>query len=168
MSNWKHIGTIGKARSLNGDFSISGSAALLPCDLSGQTVRVGKDPKSAREFKIGRHQVVKERDRLCLVGIADRTAVEALAGTPLWVTADLASTEPFIGKQVVDADGILVGEIIDHYNYGASDVFKVQSSNGTCLDLPFVPNYFASKAVGNLVPMCVPIAMFGGLHYLLS
>jgi 16S rRNA processing protein RimM len=69
-----------------------------------------------------------------LAGVRDRTAAEALRGTPLYV--DRARLPPpaegefyhadLIGMAAVDAEGRTVGEVVGVHNHGAGDILEVR------------------------------------------
>ena len=69
-----------------------------------------------------------------LAGVRDRTAAEALRGTPLYVDRDRlpppAEGEFYhadlIGLAAVDAEGRTVGEVVGVYNHGAGDILEVR------------------------------------------
>ena len=79
--------------------------------------------------------------------IADRTAAEALRGTPL--TIDRAQLPPLpegeyyhvdlIGLAVVSTAGTAVGTVIAVENFGAGDILEIKAADGRTFMVPFNP-----------------------------
>ena len=71
--------------------------------------------------------------------VKDRTMAEAMRGVKLYVNAsslpeieddDTFYESDLIGLKVVDADGAVIGETTNVFNYGASDILEVKTSEG--------------------------------------
>jgi 16S rRNA processing protein RimM len=81
-----------------------------------------------------------------LDGVTDRNAAEALRGLQLAIPRDalppLAEGEyyvaDYIGRQVVDETGALVGTVKAIENFGASDILDIVRVDGGSVMVPFV------------------------------
>ena len=79
--------------------------------------------------------------------VADRTAAEALRGTPLTVPrAALPPLGPgeyyhadLIGSPVIDTTGAAVGTVIALENFGAGDILEIAKADGRTFMVPLIP-----------------------------
>ena len=79
--------------------------------------------------------------------VADRTAAEALRGTPL--TVDRAALPPLddgefyvddlIGRPCVDTAGVALGAVVAVENFGAGDIIEIARPDGRTFMVPFSP-----------------------------
>ena len=92
------------------------------------------DDGGARSFRIEAARATGKGVVARLAGVRDRTAAEALMGTPLYVDRDRlpppAEGEFYhadlIGMAAVDAEGRPVGDVVGVYNHGAGDILEVR------------------------------------------
>jgi 16S rRNA processing protein RimM len=92
------------------------------------------DDGAGRTFKIETVRATGKGVVGRLTGIRDRTAAEALKGTPLYVDRArlpaLNESEFYhadlIGMTAVDTGGRLVGEVVGVYNHGAGDILELR------------------------------------------
>ena len=92
------------------------------------------DEADARTFEIEIVHVTAKGVVARLVGVADRSAAEALKGVALYVRRDrlppAAEGEYYhadlIGLAAVDGDGARIGEIVAVQNYGAGDLLEIR------------------------------------------
>jgi 16S rRNA processing protein RimM len=150
------LGTIGKPFGLAGDVYVwldpDLSDALvegLRCDVGSQTLEVAQ---------VRRH---RGRPLVRFVDIDDRDAALELRGLPLEVDraalASDAATEPvwadeLLGREVVDADGTLVGVVEGVMDGAAHDFLVVARVDGGELLIP---------AVEELVDLTEPVVVHG-------
>jgi 16S rRNA processing protein RimM len=101
-----------------------------------------------------------------LDAVKDRTQAEKLRGTKLYVSRDrLPAIEDegtyyykdLMGLAAKDADGALIGKIINIANYGAGDLLEIKPVTGASYYVPFtnavVPNVdLAKKEATVIVP----------------
>lgn len=79
--------------------------------------------------------------------VADRTAAEALRGTPLTVArTDLPTLDDgefyisdLIGRPCVDTAGVALGSVVAVENFGAGDIIEIARPDGRTFMVPFSP-----------------------------
>ncbi len=143
------IGGIGRPHGVHGGFSLTGRRALLCLEPANEyPAHLGASPKEGRAVTILRHQVLQGRDVLHVRELSDRTAVEAHAGTSLWMHARFFAdpNAPWTGCTVFDATGVSLGVLRDIVNHGATPNAQIESPNGDWLEVPFVESYFRLDA----------------------
>ena len=92
------------------------------------------DETGARAFEIDLQRVTARGVVVRLMGVADRSAAEALRGVNLYVRRDRLpppAAEEFyyadlVGLATVNAEGGAIGEIVAVHNYGAGDLLEVR------------------------------------------
>ncbi|MEZ4742206.1 MAG: ribosome maturation factor RimM [Bdellovibrionota bacterium] len=145
---WLQIGIVGKPYGLRGAFYISGREE--PLQMTFSEVSIGKVPSTGYTARILIQKVHNSRSLLTVEGLIDRTAIERYVGEKVWVLAeelvfDEASEylwKDLIGKNVLDVNGKIIGEVCSVNNHGASDIVGIANEKGETLELPFVPTYF--------------------------
>ncbi len=103
------------------------------------------DETSSKTLKLTLKNAMKDHWLAEVEGIADRTAAEALRGTPLYIDRDaLPDTDEgehyyvdLIGLECRDIDGHKIGTVIDVTNFGASDLLDIKPPQGPSFYLPF-------------------------------
>jgi 16S rRNA processing protein RimM len=101
------------------------------------------DDGGARSFRIEAMRATGKGVVARLAGVRDRTAAEALRGTPLYVDRDRLPppTEgefyhaDLIGMSAVDAEGRTVGEVVGVHNHGAGDILEVRLAESSKTEL---------------------------------
>ena len=92
-------------------------------------------------------------------GIADRTSVEALNGTKLYVERD-ALPEPeedeyyqtdLIDCAVIDEAGAAIGSVLAVVNFGAGDLLEIKLPDTTTLLIPFSETYVPKVDIPNRI-----------------
>ncbi len=113
-----------------------------------------KTKGGVKEYKIESFRVHKGMILLCLEGVADMTAAEALKGTELYITRDMAAPceedEYYIsdlyGMEVVKEDGTKLGELNDILFTGANDVYVIKTEGKDIL-IPAIKKCILSVSV---------------------
>ncbi|MFT5698745.1 MAG: 16S rRNA processing protein RimM [Desulforhopalus sp.] len=122
---------------------------LTLCDLKGNLT----GPIAVTKCRVqGKTAVVK------LATIADRTAAENIEGYEVMLLKEhLPKTQPgeyywhqYVGKQLVDKDGALIGTIKELFNSGAQDILVVKTVNGEVL-IPFIDDFFIEETDEKIV-----------------
>ena len=171
---WLSIGAVGKPHGLRGAFFVSGRSEPIP--ESCETVVLGDDPTSGRVCVVVPSSLLPDRPVMALQEYSDRTAIEAIRGTKVWIprsSLPIDEGAEFLwsdvtGAEVYDAAGILMGRIVDMANYGASDIAVIEDDKGNRLEMPFVGVYvdmsFRGKAkrVNLLVDAAVFLELWTG------
>ena len=114
---------------------------------SGMTVFLGNDPEHLVPFVVGKFRHLGKDVRLELDGISDPERIRKMAGTGLWISADLLKPLPggsyyhyqLIGLAVRTSTGRELGRLMDVMKTGANDVFIVGSGNNEYL-IPAIPD----------------------------
>lgn len=145
---WIQLGIVGKAHGLNGAFFISHRDEPIPTRL--KELRIGPKPDLAPRFHLQMSRQQGERPLIACREITSREAAEALIMQEIWCErTDLELDEKveymwadLIGKDVVDAAGVVLGTIEKVGNFGASDIVRIVHPQRGVLEVPFVRFYF--------------------------
>lgn len=133
------LGTVGKPFGLAGDVYL-----WLDPDLRDTLVPGLRCVANGRHLEITTVRWHRNRPTVRFVGVVDRTAAEALRGMPLEVdrddvtTSDMVWTDEILGREVVDADGALVGVVEAVLDGAAHDFLSVARPDGGELLIPVV------------------------------
>ena len=92
-------------------------------------------------------------------GVSDRTAAEALRGTPLFIERNaLPEThdgeyyyDDLIGLTVESQDGEPIGKVIGVDNFGAGDLLDIKPDEGQSFYLPFADQYVPEIAEDKII-----------------
>lgn len=137
------MGVILGAHGIKGDVTVK-SFAACPADIAAYGPLKSRD--GTRQFAL---RVVRENHKGLIVhidGINDRTSVEALKGTELFLPRDRlpkTSVDTFyhtdlIGLSAVDPAGQKIGTVTAVQNYGAGDILEICMARDSGLELiPF-------------------------------
>jgi len=137
------IGVILGPHGIKGDVMVK-SFAEIRADIAAYGPLTSADGKHQLTLKI-----VRETNKgltAHIQGFDDRTAVEALKGTELYLPRDRLpepETNTFyhadlIGLCAIDLEGTTLGTITAVQNYGASDILEIKATEGSGVDLiPF-------------------------------
>lgn len=137
------VGTIGRAHGIRGDATIE-----VRTDEASRRFVVGGALRTEGGRALTIRQVRWHQGRLLLAfeGVPDRTAVEALRGETLLmdVPTDEVPSEPeeyfdrqLVGLQVLAADGIEAGQVVQVEHFPAQDLLIVETPDGERM-IPFV------------------------------
>ncbi len=110
---------------------------------------LGDDPASGRVCTVVPSSLLPDRPVMALREYSDRTAIEGIRGTKVWIprsSLPIDETSEYLWSDVIDAEvydasGILMGRVVDMANYGASDIAVIENDKGSRLELPFVGVY---------------------------
>jgi 16S rRNA processing protein RimM len=159
------LGRIAAAHGLRGEVLIH-SFAEVPESIAAYGPL--SDRAGSKTFTITRAKATAKGVLACLMGVADRTAAEALKGVELYVDRDRlpppAKDEFYhadlIGLLAVDPEGQPIGRIAAIHNFGAGDLIEIALAGSAKTELvPFteatVPNLdmSAGRAVIVLPPV---------------
>ena len=144
---WLLIGAVGKPHGLRGAFFVSGRSDPLPKGCK-QAV-VGDSTSTGTVHPIATASLLQDRPVMAFADVPDRTAIELLRGSKVWIPRDSVPVDDsaeylwsdFLGSEVFDAAGLCLGRIVDMTNYGASDIAVIENSQGARLDMAFVDVY---------------------------
>jgi 16S rRNA processing protein RimM len=133
-------GRVGRAHGLDGSFYVTGAQPRLLA--LGMAVTVAGTARA-----IVRRAGIDKRPIVRLEGIEDRTAVEALRGTPLMVARQDAPTLPagewwaheLAGCEVFDGEQ-RVGSVLGLLELPSCEALRVQREDGSELLVPMVAN----------------------------
>lgn len=155
------MGVILGAHGIKGDVMVK-SFAEIPGDIAAYGPLFSSDGQRQFELKI-----VRETHKGLTVhikGINDRTTVEALKGTELYLPRDrLPETDQntfyhadLIGLRAIDVNGATLGTVNAVQNYGASDILEIKRADSADVDLiPFtnacVPNISIEEGTVTIV-----------------
>jgi 16S rRNA processing protein RimM len=137
------LGRIADAHGIRGEVLIH-SYASLPEDIGAYGAL--SDAAGTRTFEFQSARATAKGVVARLVGIADRTAAEALRGTELFIDRDKlpqAGEDEFyhadlIGLAAVDPDGNPIGTIVTVQNFGAGDLLEIRlTGSGRTELVPF-------------------------------
>jgi 16S rRNA processing protein RimM len=142
------LGRIVGAHGIRGEVVIH-SYAAVPEDIASYGALSDKDGK--RQFKLSSVRAAAKGVVARIAGIADRNAAEALKGTELFVPrerlpeppeADTYYVSDLVGMTAVDAQGAIVGVVVDAPNYGAGDLLEIRKAGSSQTELiPFTDAY---------------------------
>ncbi|MBP6219275.1 MAG: hypothetical protein KA436_11865 [Oligoflexales bacterium] len=194
------LGRIGQPKGLKGDFYLLDRRSLWTSPLS--TVYLGEHQTLD---KVTSNLLYKDRNLIRLESLSSRTAVEKRYGESIWLAPEPASEggeleaessdeatfiadelleEQFIGRRVLDKDGVFLGTVNALNHYGASPVLEicrdskptgllnptpvlvgseaVDSDKKWLLEVPLVPAYFDMSLILTEKPLqlCVPAETF--------
>lgn len=133
------LGTVGKPFGLAGDVYV-----WLDPDLRDALAPGLRCVAGGRYLEIAAVRWHRNRPLVRFVDVADRTAAEALRGVALEVdrdhvtAADMVWTDEILGREVVDADGALVGTVEAVLDGAAHDFLSVARPDGGELLIPVV------------------------------
>ncbi len=156
------MGVILGAHGIKGDVMVK-SFAENPADIAAYGPLFSADHN--RQFKL---RIVRETHKGLTVhieGVDDRTAVEALKGTELYLPRERLpkpETDTFyhadlIGLRAVDVNGTTLGTVTAVQNYGASDILEIERADQSDVDLiPFtnacVPDVSLQNGTVTIMP----------------
>jgi 16S rRNA processing protein RimM len=137
------LGRIGRAHGVRGEVSV---ATFTAAPESIGDYGPLSDETGQRRFDLKIVRVTPKGVIVRIAGVADRTAVEALNGTALYVDRERLPPpaegeyyhEDLIGLAAVTVDGAALGEVVAVQNYGAGDLLEVRLSGQSQTELiPF-------------------------------
>ncbi|MGH7482428.1 MAG: ribosome maturation factor RimM [Longimicrobiales bacterium] len=139
------VGRVRRAHGLRGEILVHPETDHPEAVFAGgRTLLVHAAGGQVAEVEVASMRPHKGGYLLTLVGVADRTAAEALAGRELLVLQDalepLAGGEIFVhdlvGVEVVDVEGAVIGRVRQVFLSEPADLLEVRRANGTVL-VPF-------------------------------
>ncbi len=145
---WIKIGVVGKPNGLRGAFYVSNRDEAIP--KTYQHIWIGESPAKSERYEIRVSKLLNGRPLIVCASISRREQAELLVGMPIWVQRAQISIDEsksylwsdLVGKILQDANGELVGTIIEIRNFGASDIAAVRNQHGEFVEVPMVPTYF--------------------------
>lgn len=143
------MGVILSPHGIKGDVMVK-SFAEVPADIAAYGPLESADGQRTFDLSIVRetHKGLTAR----IAGFDDRTAVEALKGTELYLprdrlpepTTDAYYHADLIGLSVVDPDGNAIGTVKAVQNFGASDILEIAKDGTGDIDMvPFTDAFVA-------------------------
>lgn len=142
------IGIVGRALGLQGSFYVSGRDEPMPETL--KAVRIGKTDQTAKDAVILKSFVQNGRPVILCDLASDRTSAELLTGMFIWAESHLISVQDdkeFLlsdlkGREVFDADGVLMGTVEDVVKMPASvNIIVLNPSRSSDLEIPVISDY---------------------------
>ena len=150
QKEWRPLGKVGKAHGLKGAFYLtSHDRSLSP---KHEEIAVGETLAQALVTRLRTSREHCHKNLVELEAIKDRTQADQLRDMTIWGKTSVMEhpTSWLIGKQVLDSQGIELGSVESIYNYGASDILEITSSEHGSLQIPFIPHYFAETLDSSL------------------
>lgn len=147
-NNWLQIGIVGKAQGLRGAFFVAQRDEDLPAGL--KRIVIGRDPDKAKALTVSETRRSGDRPVIQCLELTSREAAEAFKMLPIWCDRSLVPLKEeseylwsdLVGKVVRDSAGVVLGTITAVGNFGASDVVRLDKSDGQWTEIPFVSAYF--------------------------
>jgi len=144
MKSWKLVGKIKDAQGLKGEVYALIFSGERGWQSNLQTVFLGGDESSGREFEVSKVQSHKDGLILKLKGIENRNQSEALKGQLLFIPSELLISKKgeriylneIQGFEVFDEQGI-IGQIVGFSSNGPQDLLIVEKEKKK-YEIPFV------------------------------
>ena len=142
LKNPVQMATIGAAQGIKGEVRVK-TFTGDPLALGGYRTLFAEDGRAFKIIDLREHKgmaVVRFR------GVNDRSAAEALTGTPLYVDRstlpdDLEEEEFYhadlIGMDAVSLDGEPLGKVLAVQNYGGGDILEISRGPKSSVLIPF-------------------------------
>ncbi len=152
------LGKLVNTHGIKGEVKIHTNVKNAPFYLQPDEVIYIEYRNEMLEFKIVNHRIHKKMNMVRFEGITDINEVEKYKGCQVYYIADdyeevLEEDEVFVGDligcEVKTTDGETLGEVVEVFNMGSSDILRVKG-NRDCL-IPYINSIIVEEDFDNKV-----------------